>query len=67
MTNLINKFSSALSNTVLFATGVTLAGLSFIFLGTIALFALMAVGVALIASPFVAIPQGEPADAELAQ
>lgn len=67
MTNLINKITSALSNTVLFAAGIAMAGLCFIFLSTMALFAVMAVGVALIASPFVTIAQPEPADAELAR
>lgn len=54
MTNLINKLSAALSNTVLFAAAVFMAGLGFAVVGTLALFALMAVGVAMIAAPFAA-------------
>lgn len=67
MTNLINKLSTVLSNTVLFAAGIFMAGLSFVFLSTMALFAFVAVGVALIASPFVAIAQPQHSDAELAR
>lgn len=54
MTNLINKLSTALSNTVLFAATVVMAGLGFAVVGTLALFALMAFGVAMIAAPFAA-------------
>ncbi len=68
MTNLINTVTSAVSNTVLFAAGVVMAGLGFAFVGTLALFALMAVGVAMIASPFIPQVQAEAkaADADLA-
>ncbi len=52
MTNLIHKLSSALSNAVLFAAAVIMAGLGFAVVGTLALFALLAVGVAMIAAPF---------------
>ncbi len=66
MTNLINTISTALSNTVLFAAGVIMAGLGLAFVGAFALFALMAVGVAIIAAPFVGRAQPVPADAEIA-
>lgn len=52
MTNLINKFKSALSTAVLLAAGVVMIGLGFAFVGTIALIGLAAVGVAVIASLF---------------
>ena len=64
MTNLINKATAAVSNTVLFAAAVVMAGLGFAVVGTLALFALMAVGVAMIAAPFVSLAQPAPADAE---
>lgn len=64
MTNLMNKLTSALSNTVLFAATVLMAGLGFAVVGTLALFALMAVGVALIAAPFVAQPSQTDADTD---
>lgn len=64
MTSLINKFSTAVSSTVLFAAAIVMAGLGFAFLGMLALFALMALGVALIAAPFVAQPDDTVADAE---
>ena len=53
MTNLITKLKSALSNVVLIAAAIFMAGLCFAFIGALALFGLMAVGVALIAAPFV--------------
>lgn len=56
MTNLFNKFSTALSNTLLLGVTVVMAGLGFAFVGTLALFGLIAVGVAMIAAPFVAKP-----------
>ena len=52
MTNLIAKLTSAMSNTVLFIAAVIMVGLGFAVIGTLALFALMAIGVAIIASPF---------------
>ena len=66
MTNLITKITSALSNAVLLAAALVMAGLGFAFVGTLALFALMAVGVAVIAAPFVAQPQQADADADIA-
>lgn len=53
MTNLFNKLSNALSNVVLFTAAVVMAGLGFAVVGALALFALVAVAVAMIASPFV--------------
>ena len=65
MTNLIAKFKTAASNAALFATAVFMIGLGFAFVGTIALFGLVAVGAAMIASLFVtrAVPAQTDADA----
>jgi hypothetical protein len=64
MTTLINKFTSAVSNAVLFAAAFLMVGLGFAFVGTLALFALIAVGVAMIASPFITLAQPAAADAD---
>ncbi len=63
MTNLINKLANALTNIVLFAAAVVMAGIGFAVVGTLALFGLLAIGVAMIAAPFVTNEQ--PADAEV--
>lgn len=63
MTDLMNKFSTALSHTVLFAAAVVMAGIGFAVVGTLALFALMAIGVAMIAAPFIAKHHAADADA----
>jgi len=63
MTNLINTVSSAASKAVLFVAAITLAGLGFAVVGTFAVFALAAAGVALIAAPF--IGRAYPMDAEV--
>lgn len=65
MNTLIKTITTAISNTVLFAAAIVMAGLGFVFVGTLALFALMAVGVAMIASPFVALAAPAPSDAEV--
>ncbi len=65
MKNLMNTLTAAVSNTVLFAAAIVMAGLGFAVVGTLALFALMAVGVAMIASPFVASARTDDADAEV--
>lgn len=64
MTNLMTKLTATVSSTVLFAAAVVMAGLSFAVVGTLALFALMAVGIALIAAPFVKMAEAAPADAK---
>jgi membrane protein implicated in regulation of membrane protease activity len=66
MTNLINTLTSAISNTVLFTAAVIMAGLGFVFVGTLALFALLAIGVAMIASPFVARAEAASDDTDVA-
>ncbi|MCF2869685.1 hypothetical protein L0664_01280 [Octadecabacter sp. G9-8] len=66
MTNLIIKLKSAVSNAVLFASATFMVGLGFAFVGTIALFGLVAVGVAMIAALFVTPPVQAPNDAEIA-
>lgn len=67
MTTLKTKLTNALSTTVLVAATVVMAGLGFAVIGTLALFALVAVGVAMIAAPFARMTQPEPdiADAEV--
>jgi len=65
MTNLINKLTTAISNTVLFAAAIVMAGLGFAVAGTLALFALVAVGVAMIAAPFAARQKTDVEDAEI--
>lgn len=62
MTDLITSTRSALSNTVLSVAAVVMAGLGFAVVGTLALFALLAVGVAMIAAPIVSGLQPATAD-----
>ena len=61
MKNLTNKATSLLSGAALFAASVVMAGIGLATISILALFALTAVGVALLVSPFVAVaPIGEP-------
>lgn len=53
----INKAASLVSGAALFAVGVVMAGLGLAAVSVLALFALCAVGVALLASPLVALAQ----------
>ncbi|MEJ8561603.1 hypothetical protein QTO30_10510 [Yoonia sp. GPGPB17] len=55
MKNLINKTTSILSGVVLFAFGCVMAGLGFAVVGVLALFALAAIGIAILTAPFVAM------------
>ncbi len=64
MTTLITKTKTALSNAVLFATAIFMVGLGFAFVGTIALFGLIAVGAAMIASLFITPSMDAPTGAE---
>lgn len=64
MKNLITKITTTLSNVVLFASACVMAGLGFAVVATLAFFALMAVGVALLASPFAMAQQPKADDAE---
>lgn len=66
MTNLITKLKSALSNIALFGVTIVMAGLGFALMGTLAMFALLAMGVALMAAPFLQSPQPCENDAETA-
>ena len=66
MNTLMQKIGNAVSNTILFAAAIAMAGLGFAVVGTIALFGLMAVGVALIAAPFVAQPKTAAANPDVA-
>lgn len=65
MTTLITKTKTALSNAVLFATAIFMVGLGFAFVGTIALFGLIAVGAAMIASLFIRPSMDAATDAEI--
>lgn len=67
MKTLINKATSAISGAVLFAAAVAMAGLGFAVIASLAIFALFAVGVALLAAPFVSMAQQDEAvsDAEV--
>lgn len=64
MNTLIDTFKSAVSTAVLFMAGLFTVGLGFAFVGTIALFGLVAVGIALVAAPFVAPRVPASGDAE---
>lgn len=66
MTNLTNKITSGLSTIVLAILGAVMVGLGFAFLGMLTLFALIGVGVALLAAPFVKMAPSEDMEAETA-
>lgn len=57
MKTLINKAATAVSSVVLFTVGCVMVGLGFAVVGMLAMFALVAVGAALLASPFVQMAQ----------
>ena len=65
MNTLFNKIASALSGVVVFFAACVMAGIGFAALGILALFALVAVGVALLAAPFAKAEQPEADDAEV--
>ena len=52
MTTLINTITTAVSGAVLFAASIAMAGLGFAVLATLAFFAFLAIGIALLAAPF---------------
>lgn len=52
MTTLINKITTAVSGAVLFAAAIAMAGLGFAVIATLAFFAFLAIGIALLAAPF---------------
>ena len=64
MNTLINKTTSALSSVVLFACGCVMAGLGLAVVGVLAVFAFAAIGLALLASPFVALAQAPQSETE---
>ncbi len=64
MTTLITKTKAALSKAILFASAIFMVGLGFAFVGTIALFGLVALGAAMIASLFVTPAMASSTDAE---
>ena len=53
MENVINKITTALSSVALFALGGLIAGLGLATIGVLAIFAFFAVGISLLAAPFV--------------
>ena len=53
MTNFFTNLKTAASNVVMFAAAIVMTGFAFAFVGMLALFGLLAVGVAMIAAPFV--------------
>ncbi|MDD9922913.1 MAG: hypothetical protein OXQ92_11640 [Boseongicola sp.] len=55
MTTLINTTKNAVSNVVLFAASALMAGLGIAVIATLAVFAFFAMGIALIAAPFVGL------------
>lgn len=63
MKTLINKATSLLSGAAMFAVSIAMAAIGLATISVLALFALAAVGVALLASPFAAMAQERQADA----
>lgn len=57
MKTLINKVTTAISGAVLFAAAIAMAGLGFAVIASLAIFAFFALGIALLASPFVRMAQ----------
>ena len=57
MKSLINKIVTAISGVVLFAAAIAMAGLGFAVIASLAFFAICAMGVALLAAPFVQGPK----------
>ena len=59
MNTLINKVLTAISGAVLFAAAIAMAGLGFAVLASLAIFAFFAIGIALLAAPFVGMAEQE--------
>ncbi|MEO1637917.1 MAG: hypothetical protein AAFU41_01555 [Pseudomonadota bacterium] len=57
MNTLITKIKSAISTAALLIFGAVMAGLGLATVGLLALFALVTIGMALLAAPFVALSQ----------
>ena len=64
MKTLINKAASIVTSVVLFAFGCVIAGLGLAAMSVLVLFAMSAVGVALLASPIVAMAQASETNAD---
>jgi hypothetical protein len=62
MNTLITKLTSAISGAVLFAAGCVMAGLGFALVAMLAVFGFVALGVALLATPFLGWSQPHPSD-----
>lgn len=61
MKTLINKVTSAISGVVLFAAAMAMAVLGFAVIASLAIFSFFAIGVALLAAPFVPVAQKDEA------
>ena len=59
MKTLINKVTSAISGTVLFAAAIAMAGLGFAVIASLTVFAFFSMGIALLAAPFAQTAQPE--------
>ena len=57
MNTIVNKIATTVSSVVLFAAACVMAGLGFAVVATLAFFALIAVGLTLLAAPFVGLSQ----------
>ena len=63
MTNLINKLTAAISGAALFAAAFVMAGLGLTAIAFLALLSFFAVGIAMIAAPFVRMGMNAEAEA----
>lgn len=59
MTSFLNKIASSFAGLVLFLVGCVMAGLGLTMIAVLSVFAMVALGIALIASPFVAMIERE--------
>ncbi|MEL6681253.1 MAG: hypothetical protein AAFQ09_01250 [Pseudomonadota bacterium] len=59
MKTLITKITTALSGAVLFAAAIAMAGLGFAVIASLTILAFFAIGIALLAAPFVGMAQQE--------
>ena len=59
MNTIVSKFATTVSSVVLFAAACVMAGLGFATLSVLAVFALVAIGMAMLAAPIMAMAQPE--------
>ncbi|WP_136439503.1 hypothetical protein [Pacificoceanicola onchidii] len=67
MKTLINKITTAITGAVLFTAAIAMAGLGFAVMASLAVFAVIAIGIALLAAPFASMAIKEEGEAEAAQ